>query len=398
MIIDQRNGRGKTKKQDARAPVHVHAHNALDNAPNARPSVNTSAAVHKAPPVHNKVSVSHEWQYVDDNNKWMEFDSFLSSTIERALSTGELSVLYTLPHSEYTYYEIIFADSKQYNTSTGAVRDVRQISVNQKNNRRSARWQCNVDGTWTDYKNHDSQLLENAYVNGDYKIKLNMFNSTYEVIFSEMSQLNLSSQVGRDIRRVRYNKQQSSNKKRKYHKRANVHNASSPVSNVSTTSPISNANVARAPVTTVNTTVWNKNNNNKRQKRQVFGSKYPNNNNNNSVWKNQPYPAAKPQPMPVARNSWKKNNAHIWQWEDTDHALWKEYDSYISKQLEIIYVSEGNCGQTSFTTDFGSQTYDIRPFEEVQINCATQWPRNIRRVPAHATPSVITYICTIIYH
>lgn len=79
----------------------------------------------------------YEWQYLNDNNEWIAYNSNISSTIQQALDSGKTFVGFVDLENTESYREIHFNERKQHEILTDVICDVRQVKVGMNNNKPS---------------------------------------------------------------------------------------------------------------------------------------------------------------------------------------------------------------------------------------------------------------------
>eukprot|EP01084_Bolivina_argentea_P088048 158962_1 len=72
------------------------------------------------------------------------------------------------------------------------------------------------------------------------------------------------------------------------------------------------------------------------------------------------------------------SSVYCWQWKDDNG--YKNYSHDVSNEIENVYSNSDHDHGKIITKKFGTQTYEIKPFQMTQVNKATQFARIIRRI------------------
>ncbi|XP_044199221.1 uncharacterized protein si:ch211-244b2.3 [Thunnus albacares] len=152
-----------------------------------------------------------KWEFMGEEGEWTEYDAYIcgfgSTDIETQYQQNPQGQLrFKINRFSYT---LDFTRMCQVNNKIGTTRAVRRTAGNgSEQNSRFPRWQFkDIGGKWKDYSNGkcsiSSQDIELQYQqNPSGTMKFTTKNFSYELNFSAMTQMNLSTTTTRPVRRL----------------------------------------------------------------------------------------------------------------------------------------------------------------------------------------------------
>ncbi|CAK6961314.1 uncharacterized protein si:ch211-244b2.3 [Scomber scombrus] len=156
----------------------------------------------------------YKWEFMGEEGQWTEYQAYIC-----AFDSADIEAQYQQnPRAQLQFrinrftYTLDFSRMCQINNTIGTTRAVRRTAdyESEQNSRSgtSARWQFkDVNGIWKDYSNgkssvssQDIELHYQQYPSGTMRFTTKSFS--YELNFSVMTQMNLSTTTTRRVRRL----------------------------------------------------------------------------------------------------------------------------------------------------------------------------------------------------